>query len=71
MAFHQLLIKDLVAEVDALVADVDPRAGNQLAHLVLGLTAEGALQVGIELRHQATGAVMGGGDAAADRVGMR
>jgi hypothetical protein len=69
MALHQLLIEDLVAEVDALVADVHPWAGDQLAHLVLRLAAEGALQVGIELRHQATGAVTGGGDAAADRDG--
>jgi hypothetical protein len=71
MAIYQLLIEDLVAEIDALVADVDARAGNQLAHLVLGLAAEGALQVGIELRHQAAGAVTGGGDAVADRVGRR
>ncbi len=33
---------DLVAEVDALVGDVDARAGDQLRHLSLRLAAEGA-----------------------------
>jgi hypothetical protein len=31
----QLLIDDLVAEVDALVADVDARSGDQLLDLAL------------------------------------
>jgi hypothetical protein len=38
----QLLIDDLVAEVDALVADVDPGAGDQLLDLALRLAAEAA-----------------------------
>jgi hypothetical protein len=40
-----LLRDDVVAEVDALVADVDGRAGDQLPHLVLALAAEGADEV--------------------------
>src|SRR5581483_4446955 len=40
-----LLRDDVVAEVDALVADVDGRPGDQLADLVLALPAEGADEV--------------------------
>jgi hypothetical protein len=40
----ELLLDDLVAEVDALVADVDARAGDELLDLLLGLAAERALQ---------------------------
>ena len=40
----QLLLDDLVAEVDALVADVDPWTGDQLLDLLLTLTAERAFQ---------------------------
>jgi hypothetical protein len=36
----QLLVDDLVTEVDALVADVDARAGDQLLDLALRLAAE-------------------------------
>src|SRR5204863_478789 len=36
---------DVVTEVDALVADVDRGSGDQLAHLVLALPAEGADEV--------------------------
>ena len=53
MALHQLLVEDLVAEIDALVADVDAWAGDQFAHLILRLPAERALQVGVELGHRA------------------
>jgi hypothetical protein len=52
LAIDQFLIKDLVAEIDALIADVDPRTGDQLAHLILRLTAERALQMGIEFGHR-------------------
>jgi hypothetical protein len=38
----ELLVDDLVAEIDALVADVDAGAGDQLLHLALGLAAEAA-----------------------------
>src|SRR5690606_15490329 len=38
----QLLVDDLVAEIDALVADVDAGAGDQLLHLPLRLAAEAA-----------------------------
>src|SRR6266508_1495575 len=41
---RQLLFDDLVAEVDALVADVDTGAGDQLLDLLLRLAAEGAFQ---------------------------
>src|SRR5262249_52662986 len=40
----QLLFDDLVAEVDALVTDVDAWPGYQLLDLLLALAAEGALQ---------------------------
>jgi hypothetical protein len=45
----ELLIDDLVAEVDALVADVDAGPGDQLLDLALRLAAEGAeeLLVGV------------------------
>ena len=38
----QLLLDDLVAEIDALVADVDPGACDQLLDLPLALAAEAA-----------------------------
>ena len=37
-----VLLEDLLAEIDALVADVDAGARDELAHLVLALPAEGA-----------------------------
>jgi hypothetical protein len=40
----QLLLDDLVAEIDALVADVDTRTCDQLLDLLLALPAEGTLQ---------------------------
>ena len=40
----ELLLDDLVAEVDALVADVDAGAGDELLDLLLRLAAERALQ---------------------------
>jgi hypothetical protein len=45
----QLLVDDLVAEIDALVADVDAGAGDQLLDLPLRLPAEAAekLLVGV------------------------
>ena len=51
----ELLFDDLVAEVDALVTDVDTRTGNELLHLLLRLAAEAALQQLApiaELRHR-------------------
>jgi hypothetical protein len=38
----ELLIDDLVTEIDALVADVDARTGDQLLDLALRLSAEAA-----------------------------
>ena len=40
----ELLFDDLVAQVDALIADVDAGAGNELLDLLLTLAAEGTLQ---------------------------
>src|SRR5690606_4959059 len=40
----QLLFDDLVAELDAFVADVDPGSRYELLDLLLGFPAEGALQ---------------------------
>jgi hypothetical protein len=37
-----VVLEDLLAEVDALVADEDPWAGHELADLVLALSAERA-----------------------------
>src|SRR5581483_999818 len=42
--FGELFLDDLVAEVDALVADVHAGAGDELLHLLLALPAERALQ---------------------------
>jgi hypothetical protein len=39
---YRFLIDDLVAEVDALVADVDARPGDQLLYLPLRLATEAA-----------------------------
>src|SRR5258708_5637194 len=39
-----LFTDDVVAEVDALVADEDRRAGDELAHFMLALAAEGAIE---------------------------
>ena len=52
LAVDQFLIEDLIAEIDALIADVDARTGDQLAHLILRFTAERALQMGIEFGHR-------------------
>jgi hypothetical protein len=41
----QLLVDDLVAEIDALVADVDAGPGDQLLHLALRLAAETAQEL--------------------------
>ncbi len=43
----RLLRDDVVAEPDALVADVDGRPGDELANLALALPAEGAAQVSV------------------------
>ena len=42
---RQLLVDDLVTEIDALVADVDAGAGDQLLDLPLALAAEAAEQL--------------------------
>src|SRR3712207_4660140 len=41
---RELFLDDLVAEVDALVADVDPGASDELLDLLLALAAERALE---------------------------
>jgi hypothetical protein len=50
----ELLLDDLVAQLDALVADVHAGTSDELLDLLLRLPAEGALQQGVrltELRH--------------------
>src|SRR5262245_49457572 len=42
--YGRLLADDVQANLDALIADVNGRAGNQLAHGVLALAAEGAIE---------------------------
>src|SRR3990172_4544790 len=44
LLFLDFFADDVVAELDALVAHEHRRAGNQLAHLMLALAAEGAIQ---------------------------
>src|SRR5205823_4922812 len=46
----ELLVDDLVAEIDALVADVDARPGDQLLDLPLALSAEAAEQLLVAIR---------------------
>src|SRR6266540_4160506 len=45
----QLLVDDLVAEIDAFIADVDPRSSNQLFDLALRLPAEAAEKLLVSL----------------------
>ena len=52
VAIHQFFVEDFVAEIDALVADVDAWSSDQLADLLLGLATEGAFEVGVELGHR-------------------
>ena len=42
--FGEALLDDLVAQFDALVADVDAGTGDQLLHLLLAFAAEGTLE---------------------------
>jgi hypothetical protein len=53
LSVDQFFIEDLVAEIDALITDVDTRPGDQFAHLLLGLSAERALQMGVKFGHRA------------------
>jgi hypothetical protein len=53
LSVDQLFVKNLVAEIDALITDVDPRTRDQFAHLLLGLSAERALQMGVKFGHRA------------------
>jgi hypothetical protein len=42
--FGKFLFDDFVAKLNALITDVDTGPGNELAHLLLALSAERALQ---------------------------
>ena len=44
LGFLHLLADDVIAQVDALVADKDGGTGDQLAHFVLAFAAEGAVE---------------------------
>ena len=44
LGFLHLLADDVIAQVDAFVADKDRGAGNQLAHFMLAFAAEGAIK---------------------------
>jgi hypothetical protein len=44
LSFLHLLTDDVVAQVDALVADKDRGTGNQFAHFVLAFAAERAIK---------------------------
>lgn len=44
LCFLHLLADDVVAQIYALVADKDRGSGDQLAHFVLALAAEGAIK---------------------------
>ncbi len=44
LGFLHLLTDDVIAQVDALVADKDRGAGNQFAHFMLAFATEGAIE---------------------------
>jgi hypothetical protein len=44
IAFEELFVENLVAQVDAFIADIYAWSGNQLFNLVLRLTAERTLE---------------------------
>ncbi|RML43223.1 hypothetical protein APX70_04614 [Pseudomonas syringae pv. maculicola] len=44
LCFLHLLADDVIAQVDALVADKDRGAGNQFAHFMLAFATEGAIE---------------------------
>ena len=44
-----LLGDDVVAQPDALVADVDRRPGDELLHFLLRLSAEGAVKIAVPI----------------------
>src|SRR6266567_5632411 len=67
-ALRELLFDDLVAEIDALVADVHTGTGDELLDLLLALPAERALQqvaTVTELRHDVSSLPRRSGDALA------
>src|SRR5215831_8466669 len=70
-----LLGEDVVGELDALVADVDRRTGDQLPHLALVLPAESALQdgsgFGFSLHALSAGLRLQGGTARAKQPHSR
>ena len=53
LSVDQFFVENLVAEIDALITDVNPRTRDQFAHLLLGLSAERALQMGVKFGHRA------------------
>src|SRR5204863_6449868 len=55
---RELLVDDLVAEVDALVADVDAGPGDELLHLALRLAAEAAEELFVRVGGSGHGSVL-------------
>jgi hypothetical protein len=49
---HKFFFKDLVAKIDAFITDINAWARDQLAYLLLRLSAKRALQVSIKLCHR-------------------
>jgi hypothetical protein len=47
---RELLVDDLVAEVDALIADIDPRSCDELLYLPLALATKTAEQLLVAVR---------------------
>jgi hypothetical protein len=45
VALGEFLVQDLVAEIYALIANINPRCRNQFANLILSLPAKGTLGV--------------------------
>ena len=62
----EFLGDDLVAQLDAFVADVDRGAGDELAHFFLGLATEGAAQLPAILTFTGHKDSSGGGISSSD-----
>jgi hypothetical protein len=64
---RQLLVDDLVTEIDALVADVDARAGDELLDLALRLPAEAAEKLLVRVGWTCQRSLLSSSECCADR----